>query len=117
MKFCYFHLMPYTHVDEVAGDWPISNRMFDPEIATDDYQTYIDQMAYAEECGFDWIGCNEHHYSPYGMMTNPNVIGGALTQRTKTVKLAMMGNPRPDAQPGPRRGGVRDARRYERRAG
>jgi len=92
MKFSYFHLMPYTHIGEVGRDWPVSNRLFDPEIAAPDYQTYIDQMAYAEECGFDWIGCNEHHYSPYGMMTNPNVIGGALTQRTSTAKLAMIGN-------------------------
>jgi len=91
MKFSYFHLMPWTHVEEVGRDWPISNRLFDPEVATEDYQAYIDQMAYAEECGFDWIGCNEHHYSPYGMMTNPDIIGGALTQRTKTAKLAMMG--------------------------
>jgi len=92
MKFSFFHLMPWTHVEEVGADWPISNRLFDPEVASGVYATYLDQMAYAEECGFDWIGCNEHHYSPYGMMTNPNIIGGALTQRTRTAKLAMIGN-------------------------
>ncbi len=83
--------MPWTGVAEVGRDWPITNRLFDPERATDVYKTYIDQLAYAEECGFDWIGCNEHHYSPYGMMANSTIIGGALTQRTSRAKLAMLG--------------------------
>jgi len=92
MKFSFFHLMPWTQITEAGRDWPISNRLFDPEAATGVYQTYIDQLAFAEECGFDWAGCNEHHYSPYGMMANPNVIAGALTQRTESIKLAVIGN-------------------------
>ena len=49
-------------------------------------------MAFAEQCGFDWVGCNEHHFSPYGLMANCNLIGAALSQRTSTIKLAMLGN-------------------------
>jgi alkanesulfonate monooxygenase SsuD/methylene tetrahydromethanopterin reductase-like flavin-dependent oxidoreductase (luciferase family) len=49
-------------------------------------------MAYAEECGFDWIGCNEHHFSPYGLMANCNLIGAALVARTRKAKLGMLGN-------------------------
>ena len=49
-------------------------------------------MAYAEECGFDWVGCNEHHFSPYGLMSNCNLIGAALVSRTKKIKLGMLGN-------------------------
>jgi alkanesulfonate monooxygenase SsuD/methylene tetrahydromethanopterin reductase-like flavin-dependent oxidoreductase (luciferase family) len=49
-------------------------------------------MIYAEQCGFDWVGCNEHHFSPYGLMANCNVIAGALVYPTKRIRIAMMGN-------------------------
>ena len=49
-------------------------------------------MVFAEACGFDWVGCNEHHFSPYSLMANCNLIGAALAQRTTRVKLAMLGN-------------------------
>ncbi|HEV3009374.1 MAG TPA: LLM class flavin-dependent oxidoreductase [Burkholderiales bacterium] len=92
MKFSFFHLMPYTALDQAPGDWPVSNREFDPEKAREYYRSYIDTMIYAEQCGFDWVGCNEHHFSPYGLMANCNVIGGALAYPTKRVRIAMMGN-------------------------
>jgi alkanesulfonate monooxygenase SsuD/methylene tetrahydromethanopterin reductase-like flavin-dependent oxidoreductase (luciferase family) len=96
MKFSFFHLMPYTALADVPGlgssDWPVPNRVFDPETAHKLYRTYVDTMIYAEECGFDWVGCNEHHFSPYGLMANCNVIGGALAYPTKRIRIAMMGN-------------------------
>ena len=93
MKFCYFHLMPYTGLaPSTGGTWPFTNRDFDPAIARDQYRSYIDSMVHAEQCGFDWIGCNEHHFSPYGMMANPNVVAGALVYPTSRVKIAVIGN-------------------------
>ena len=92
MKFAYFHLMPYTASPERTQDWPVPNKRFDPRTGEKLYTAYIDNMAYAEECGFDWVGCNEHHMSPFGMMSNPNLIGASLIQRTKRVKIAMVGN-------------------------
>ena len=85
MKFSFFHLMPYTHLELESHDWPFPNRYFDPAKASVLYRTY-------ESCGFDWVGCNEHHFSPYGMMANCNLIGGALAYPTKRVKIAMIGN-------------------------
>jgi alkanesulfonate monooxygenase SsuD/methylene tetrahydromethanopterin reductase-like flavin-dependent oxidoreductase (luciferase family) len=91
MQFCYFHLMPYTGSSETVEDWPVANKVFDPEKGRELYNTYLDNMVYAEECGFDWVGCNEHHMSPFGMMANPNIIGASIIQRTKTIKIAMVG--------------------------
>src|SRR6266571_7767379 len=91
-KFCFFHLMPWTGIDHSSEDWPIANEPFDPVKGTDLFRTYLDEMAFAEECGFDWVGCNEHHFSPYGLMANCNLIGAALSQRTSTIRLAMLGN-------------------------
>ena len=96
MKFSFFHLMPYTGLADLPGlgsfGWPVPNRVFDPETAHKLYRTYVDTMVYAEACGFDWVGCNEHHFSPYGLMANCNVIGGALAYPTKRIRIAMMGN-------------------------
>ncbi|HXP92025.1 MAG TPA: LLM class flavin-dependent oxidoreductase [Candidatus Binatia bacterium] len=92
MKFVFFHLMPYTGVENTDAGWPVPNGPFDPRQAAELYRVYVDTLAYADECDFDWIGCNEHHFSPYGMMSNPNIIAGALAFRTKRAKIAVIGN-------------------------
>ena len=92
MKFSFFHLMPWTELTEAPAQWPVNNSGFDPERGKQLYDGYIDTMAFAEACGFDWVGCNEHHFSPYGLMANCNVIGGALAYPTKRIRIAMMGN-------------------------
>jgi alkanesulfonate monooxygenase SsuD/methylene tetrahydromethanopterin reductase-like flavin-dependent oxidoreductase (luciferase family) len=91
MQFCYFHLMPYTGSAETVQDWPVANKIFDPEKGRELYNTYLENMVSAEELGFDWVGCNEHHMSPFGMMANPNIIGASIIQRTKDIKIAMVG--------------------------
>lgn len=92
MHFSFFHLMPWTDLKEAPTEWPARNGEFKPEVGTELYKTYIDTMAQAENCGFDWVGANEHHFSPYSLMSNCNIIGGALTQRTSKIKIAMLGN-------------------------
>jgi alkanesulfonate monooxygenase SsuD/methylene tetrahydromethanopterin reductase-like flavin-dependent oxidoreductase (luciferase family) len=92
MKFSFFHLMPWTDLTEPPAQWPVANASFDPARGKELYDTYLDTMAFAESCGFDWVGCNEHHFSPYGLMANCNLIGAALAQRTTTIRLAMLGN-------------------------
>ncbi len=92
MRFTYFHLMPWDSFTAKEEEWPVKNTYFDPVEATKLYGTYIDTMAYAEECGWDGIGCNEHHFSPYGMMNNCNLIGAILSQKTTKAKICMFGN-------------------------
>ena len=91
MKFSYTHHMPYTDVEDPGNDWPVANKKFDPKRGIELYRTYIDNKVSAEECGFDWVGCNEHHMSPYGLMPNPNLIGAVVAERTKRVKILQSG--------------------------
>ncbi len=90
VQFSYFHLMPHPYLEEAVA-WPVAHKLFDPARASQDYQAYVDQMALADELGFDWVGCNEHHYTPYGLMSNPALIGAALTQRTRRCRIGMLG--------------------------
>ena len=84
--------MPYTGVEKSGQDWPVANKQFDPTRGIQLYRDYIDNKVYAEECGFDWIGCNEHHMSPYGLMPNPNLIAAAVVERTRKAGILQSGN-------------------------
>jgi alkanesulfonate monooxygenase SsuD/methylene tetrahydromethanopterin reductase-like flavin-dependent oxidoreductase (luciferase family) len=99
MKFTFFHLMPYDSYSETNQEWPVRNRQFDAEKAGELYDSYLDTMVYSEECGYDWIGCNEHHFSPYGLMANPNLIAAILAKRTTKSKIAVLGNLIPLSNP------------------
>jgi alkanesulfonate monooxygenase SsuD/methylene tetrahydromethanopterin reductase-like flavin-dependent oxidoreductase (luciferase family) len=101
MKFTFFHLMPYRPLDMVerhkhrAGWVVLPNALYDPKKGAEEYASYIDQLVYAEELGFDIIAVNEHHQTAYGMMPAPNLIASALIQRTKRVKIAILGRALP----------------------
>jgi alkanesulfonate monooxygenase SsuD/methylene tetrahydromethanopterin reductase-like flavin-dependent oxidoreductase (luciferase family) len=101
MKFVCFHLMPYRPLDMAERSrhrsaWVVlPNALYDPVKGAEEYDTYLDQLTYAETLGFDAIGVNEHHQTAYGMMPAPNLIASALIQRTKHVKIAILGRALP----------------------
>ncbi|MFO0964070.1 MAG: LLM class flavin-dependent oxidoreductase [Gemmataceae bacterium] len=101
MKFYFFHLMPWPHLPadfdqkyDSAWIW-LPNSLYDPVKGHELYQEYINTLAYADELGFDGVCVNEHHQNAYGLMPSPNVIAGALTQRTKNCRIAVIGNALP----------------------
>ena len=66
--------------------------LFDPVKANELYHTYMDQLEFAEELGFDGIGVNEHHQNAYGIMPSPNIIAAGLARRTSKAALCVIGN-------------------------
>ena len=70
----------------------VPNSLWDAQKSRGLYQEYIDQLAYADELGFDGMVLNEHHQNIYGLMPSPNLIAAALTQRTKHGKIVILGN-------------------------
>jgi alkanesulfonate monooxygenase SsuD/methylene tetrahydromethanopterin reductase-like flavin-dependent oxidoreductase (luciferase family) len=101
MKFTFFHLMPYRPLDMAErhkhrAAWVVlPNALYDPVKGAEEYASYIDQLAYAEQLGFDVIAVNEHHQTAYGLMPAPNLIASALIQRTKNAKIAILGRALP----------------------
>jgi alkanesulfonate monooxygenase SsuD/methylene tetrahydromethanopterin reductase-like flavin-dependent oxidoreductase (luciferase family) len=101
MEFVCFHLMPYRPLDMTArrkerSAWVVlPNSLYDPVKGAREYKSYIDQLVYAEQLGFDIIAVNEHHQTAYGMMPAPNLIASALIQRTRRVKIAVLGRALP----------------------
>src|SRR5256885_204709 len=101
MQYYFFHLMPWPHLPadfdaqyDSAWVW-VPNSLYDPVKGHQLYQEYINTLAYAEELGFDGLCVNEHHQNAYGLMPSPNIIAGALTQRTRRCKIAVIGNALP----------------------
>ncbi len=105
MQYFFFHLMPWPYLPDnfdskydSAWVW-LPNELYDPAKGHDLYKQYIDTLAMADELGFDGICVNEHHQNAYGLMPSPNVIAGALTQRTKRARIAVIGNALPMYNP------------------
>ena len=94
----WFHLMPYPGLPEGfqrdhRSVWvDIDPALFRPDVMAETYDAYIDQLVYAEDCGFDGICVNEHHNNGYGLMPSPNLIAAILASRTSRAAVTVLGN-------------------------
>ena len=92
MNFNFFHSMPWPYFEGVPEEWPVSSATFDGPRGHELYKDYIRSMVKAEADGFDMIACNEHHYSPFSLMPNPNLIASVVAMQTSKAKIALLGN-------------------------
>jgi alkanesulfonate monooxygenase SsuD/methylene tetrahydromethanopterin reductase-like flavin-dependent oxidoreductase (luciferase family) len=104
MKIFGFDLLPYPeHLDHLKVDgelpYPLGRSHFRPELAVRNYREHLDAWALMEELGFEGIGFNEHHTSPYGLMTSPNIMAAAASQRLSRMKILIYGNLLPIHEP------------------
>jgi alkanesulfonate monooxygenase SsuD/methylene tetrahydromethanopterin reductase-like flavin-dependent oxidoreductase (luciferase family) len=96
MRVFLFDLLPYGkhREDLVEGGrlpWPFAKH-FEPDVQVATYAEHIDAWAEMEKLGFDGVSINEHHGTPYGMMNSPNLMAAALSQKTKRMKILILGN-------------------------
>lgn len=73
------------------GKWPVPVNVYSIQAAEDSMQWALEQFTLADELGFDWVTVAEHHFSPFSLTPNPMVMAGALTQRIKRAKIALLG--------------------------
>lgn len=97
MQVFVFDLLPYgAHLDHLKVDgelpWPLAGRYFEPEVAVKTYAEHLEAWEALDRLGYDGVGFNEHHTSPYGLMNSPNLMAAAASQRTKHLRLLMYGN-------------------------
>jgi alkanesulfonate monooxygenase SsuD/methylene tetrahydromethanopterin reductase-like flavin-dependent oxidoreductase (luciferase family) len=91
MKASFFVSLPYGPVAEPVSTWPVPNRLFDPERGVAVAESRLEEVELADELGFDWIGCAEHHYSPGSLVPNVSVVAAAITQRARRARVCIMG--------------------------
>jgi alkanesulfonate monooxygenase SsuD/methylene tetrahydromethanopterin reductase-like flavin-dependent oxidoreductase (luciferase family) len=79
--------------------YPLPRRHFKPDVAVRTYAEHLAAWEEIDRLGYDGVGFNEHHCSPYGLMNSPNLLAAAAAQRTKNVKLLIYGNLLPLHEP------------------
>ena len=97
MKVFVFDLVPYSeNLDHLKVGkelpWPLPARHFKPEVAVRTYAEHLAAWEAMDRLGYDGVGFNEHHTSPYGLMNSPNLLAAAAAQRTQRLKLLVYGN-------------------------
>ena len=97
MRVFVFDLLPYgEHLDHLKEGnelpWPLPRRHFKPEVAVRTYEEHLEAWQTLDELGYDGVGFNEHHTSPYGLMNSPNIMAASAAQRTRRLKLLIYGN-------------------------
>ena len=70
-----------------------SNRFYDPRKGHQLYNTYLDQLEYAETLGYDGVCVNEHHANAYGNMPSPNLIASILAMAAGKFGCPKLGGP------------------------
>jgi alkanesulfonate monooxygenase SsuD/methylene tetrahydromethanopterin reductase-like flavin-dependent oxidoreductase (luciferase family) len=105
MKVFVFDLLAYdANLDHLKGGdpelpYPLARRHFDAATAVRTYEEHLEAWELLDRLGFDGIGFNEHHCSPYGLMNSPNLMAAAAARRTKRLKLLIYGNLLPLHEP------------------
>jgi alkanesulfonate monooxygenase SsuD/methylene tetrahydromethanopterin reductase-like flavin-dependent oxidoreductase (luciferase family) len=75
----------------VRGKWPVPVNVYSSAAAQDSMNWALEQFSMADDLGFDWVTVAEHHFSPFSLTPNPMVMAGALTQRIKRARIALLG--------------------------
>ena len=104
MHIMMFTERPYYDVpeDEIirnASYFGIPNEHFSPDVGGQLFNAYFDEAVYAEQMGFDGVMLNEHHGTPFCMGAVMNIEAAVLARITERVKIVLLGNPLPVADP------------------
>ena len=104
MKVFVFDLLAYgRQLEHLKVDnelpYPLARKHFDVDVAVHTYAEHLQAWEEMDRLGFDGVGFNEHHCSPYGLMNSPNLMAAAAAQRTSRLKLLIYGNLLPLHQP------------------
>jgi alkanesulfonate monooxygenase SsuD/methylene tetrahydromethanopterin reductase-like flavin-dependent oxidoreductase (luciferase family) len=105
MEVFVFDLLAYgeqlDHLKNGAVElpYPLAGRHFKPDVAVRTYAEHLAAWEEMDRLGYDGVGFNEHHCSPYGLMNSPNLMAASAAQRTSRLKLLIYGNLLPLHEP------------------
>src|ERR1017187_10064325 len=96
MKVFVFDLLPYAqHFDEFKTErhipYPLPRRFHSPEVTARGYEEHLKIWQEMDRLGYDGVGLNEHHTTPHGMITSPNMMAAVGARHTKNLKFFILG--------------------------
>jgi alkanesulfonate monooxygenase SsuD/methylene tetrahydromethanopterin reductase-like flavin-dependent oxidoreductase (luciferase family) len=65
--------------------------LYRAEVGLRSVDVALEQAKLADELGFDWVSCSEHHYTPLLQTPNACVFAGALSQVVRRARIAVLG--------------------------
>jgi len=95
----YIHVPEDQILENGSSYFGVPNKYFDSQKGSELLNQYLDERIYAEELGFDGVMLNEHHQTPFCMGSVMDVEAAILARTTKKVKIVLLGNPLPVADP------------------
>jgi alkanesulfonate monooxygenase SsuD/methylene tetrahydromethanopterin reductase-like flavin-dependent oxidoreductase (luciferase family) len=75
----------------VYPGWPVPPALYRPDVGLRSFNHSLEQVRLADDLGFDWISCSEHHYTPMRQTPNATVFAAALTQVVRRARIAVLG--------------------------
>jgi alkanesulfonate monooxygenase SsuD/methylene tetrahydromethanopterin reductase-like flavin-dependent oxidoreductase (luciferase family) len=92
---------PVTYVPDrpLPQVWPLPASVYDRATGQAAFAHALEQMEFAESLGFDGVDVAEHHYAAASLTPNPTVMAGAVSQRIKKARIAMLGSTVPLTNP------------------
>ena len=92
MKVSFFCTNRYSSREALDHpEWPVPRALYEPEAGLRSLEESLEQVRLAEELGFDWISCSEHHYTPLRQTPNAVLFAAALSQVVQRPKIAVLG--------------------------
>jgi len=91
MKLSYLCMTGYDGPQPDIDIFPVPPRLCDRQIAHESMNRWLGMTELVDQLGFDWVSIAEHHYAAYQLTPNPMIMAAAISQRTKNVRIAMLG--------------------------
>jgi alkanesulfonate monooxygenase SsuD/methylene tetrahydromethanopterin reductase-like flavin-dependent oxidoreductase (luciferase family) len=92
MKASLFCTNSYTSPEPFRHPgWPVPPALYRAEVGLRSVEVALEHAKLADDVGFDWVSCAEHHYTPLRQTPNACVFAGALTQVVRRAKIAVLG--------------------------
>ena len=92
MKASFFCTNSYLSAEAFRHHgWPTPPALYRSEVGLRSVGVALEQAKLADELGFDWVSCSEHHYTPLLQTPNANVFAAALSQVVRRAKIAVLG--------------------------
>ncbi|MBV8357683.1 MAG: LLM class flavin-dependent oxidoreductase [Deltaproteobacteria bacterium] len=93
MKIFAFEEITYPGLPRNLGpEMRITNRYCDPQLVVQHYREHLEELARAEDYGFDGIFVNEHHFTASNNNPDCNLTAAILIDRTKNCHIGVIGN-------------------------
>jgi alkanesulfonate monooxygenase SsuD/methylene tetrahydromethanopterin reductase-like flavin-dependent oxidoreductase (luciferase family) len=93
MKIFAFEEITYPGLPRNLGpEVRITNRYCDAQLVVQHYKEHLEELARAEDYGFDGIFVNEHHFTASNNNPDCNLTAAILIDRTRHCRIGVIGN-------------------------